>query len=130
MLPIPIFLILVFSVAILAPAPAILIHIMKSISLPAPPSHFPTMPALPSTFLPPAKETLYIPVPGPQPTLDIASVCRDQSIVDMTLNSTKPPLQAHEASGYTTPASTVLPVVVLAMVNCLVWLSLYFLSPY
>jgi hypothetical protein len=128
MLPIPIFLILAFSVAILAPAPAILIHLVKTISLPAPPSHFSTMPALPSTFLPPAEKTLYLPVPGPQPTLDMVSVCHGQSIMD-TLNSTTPLLQAHEASGHTTPA-TILPVVVLAMVNCLVWPSMYFLSPY
>ena len=130
MLPIPIFLILVFSVAILAPAPAILIHLMKSASLPAPSSHFLTMTALPSTFLPPAEETLYFPVPDPQLPLDLASVCRGQSIMEMTLNRTTPLLQLHEASGYATPASAILPVVVLAMVNCLVWLSLYFLSPY
>ena len=129
MLPIPIFLLLVFGVSILAPAPAILIHLMKTVSLSAPPSHIPTIPALPSTFLPPAEETLYLPVPDPQPTLDVASICRGQSSMDMAPNSTTPLLQAHEATGYTTRA-TILPVVVLAMVNCLVRLSPYFLSPY
>jgi hypothetical protein len=130
MLPIPIFLLLIFSGVILAPAPAILFHLMKTVSLPARPSHFSTMPALPSTFLPPAEKTLYLPVPGPQITLDIASVCRSQSTVDSYIvpNSTAPPLlQAHEASGYAT-ASSILPVVVLAMVNCLVRLSLCLLS--
>ncbi|KAH9176850.1 hypothetical protein EDB89DRAFT_1592186 [Lactarius sanguifluus] len=102
MLPIPMFLLLVFSVAILAPAPAILIHFMKSVSPSAPPSHILTMPALPSTSLPPAVETLYLPIPDPQPTLDIASVCLSQSFVDMAPIITAPPLRVHEASDFTT----------------------------
>ncbi|KAH9043654.1 hypothetical protein EDB85DRAFT_706363 [Lactarius pseudohatsudake] len=120
MLPIPMFLLLVFSVAVLAPAPAILIHFMKTVSLSAPPSHISTMPALPSTSLPPAVETLYLPIPDPQPTLDVVSVCLSQSFVDMAPNITAPPLRVHEASDFTTRA-TILPVVVLAMVNCLVY---------
>ncbi|KAH9082244.1 hypothetical protein EDB83DRAFT_627035 [Lactarius deliciosus] len=120
MLPIPMFLLLVFSVAVLAPAPAILIHFMKSVSLSAPPSHISTMPALPSTSLPPAMETLYLPVPDPQPILDVASVCLSQSFVDMAPSITAPPVRVHEASDFTTRA-TILPVVVLAIVNCLVY---------
>ncbi|KAH8998810.1 hypothetical protein EDB86DRAFT_3075882 [Lactarius hatsudake] len=121
MLPIPMFLLLVFSVAVLAPAPAILIHFMKTVSLSAPPSHISTMPALPSSIsLPPAVETLYLPIPVPQTTLDVVSVCLSQSFVDMASNITAPPLRVHEASDFTTRA-TILPVVVLAMVNCLVY---------
>ncbi|KAH8991932.1 hypothetical protein EDB92DRAFT_610359 [Lactarius akahatsu] len=120
MLPIPMFLLLVFGVAVLAPAPAILIHFMKTVSLSAPPSHISTMPTLPSTSLPPAVETLYLPIPDPQPTLDVVSVCLSQSFVDMAPNITALPLRVHEASDFTTRA-TILPVVVLAMVNCLVY---------
>ena len=127
MLPIPIFLILVFSVAILSPAPAILIHLMKTVNLSAPPPHISMMPTPPLTYLPPAEETLYLPVPDPQLTSDVAPVCHVQSFVGIAPSSATPPLPAHEASGYTTHAA-ILPVVILAMVNCLVWLSLYLLS--
>ena len=132
MLFIPIVLLLILSGAILAPAPAIFFHLMKTISPPAPqpaPSHFSTMPTLPSTFLLPAENTSYLPALGPQATLDIVSVCRCQSIVDsgMAPNSTTPLIQAHKASVHATP-SVILPVVILAMVNCLVRLSLCFLS--
>ncbi|KAI9445361.1 hypothetical protein H4582DRAFT_2183346 [Lactarius indigo] len=120
MLPIPMFLLLVFTVAVLAPAPAILIHFMKTVSLSAPPSHISTIPALPSTPLPPAVETLYLPIPDPQPTLDVASVCLSQDFVNIAPNITTSPLRAREASDFTTRA-TILPVVILAMVNCLVY---------
>ena len=130
MLFIPIVLLLIFSGAILAPAPAIFFHLIKTVSLPAPgpdPSHFSTMPALPFTSVPPAEKTLYLLAPA---ALDIMSLCRGQSIVDsgMALNDTTPLMHAHGASVRATP-SAILPVVILAMVNCLVRLSLCFLSP-
>ena len=123
MLPIPFFFLLVFGVSILAPAPAILIHLVKTVSLSAPASHILSIPALPTAFRPPAEQTLYLPSPDPQPTLDVASLC--PSFVDVAPNNTTPILQAHETSGYTAHV-TVLPVVVLAVFNCLVRHFLYF----
>jgi hypothetical protein len=119
MLPFPVFLLLIFSATLLAPAPAVLVGFIRTLAIQS--SEWNTLPvAMPSH----ASETPSLPVLLPQVSLDALSTCRGPSPISLTYNNTIPPSHVYRTDDRTT-STAVLSVIVLAMVNCLVRASLY-----
>jgi hypothetical protein len=124
MLPFPIVLLLIFSTTLLAPAPAVLFGLVRTLTLLS--SEWNTLPmSMSSPTLPShSPEIPLLPILLPQAPFDASLTCRGPSPVSMAWNNTIPSSQVYTTDDRPT-STAVLLVVVLAMVNCLVRVSLY-----
>lgn len=123
MLPFPIFLLLIFSTTLLAPAPAVWFGLVRTLTLIS--SEWNTLPmSMPSPTLPShPPEIPSLPILLPQAPLDASPTCRGASPMSRAWNDTIPPSHVYTTDDRPT-SSAVLFVVALAMINCLVRVSL------
>lgn len=129
MLPFPVFFLLIFSATLLAPAPAVLIDFLRTLTIQS--SEWDTLPVSisSSTFSVSSSETPSFLALLPQASLDVSPTCCAPSFICIASNNAISPSHAYTTDDRTT-STAVLFVVALAMVNCLVWVSLYPVTVY
>jgi hypothetical protein len=126
MLPLPIFLLLIFSATILAPSPHVVISLLRIATLQ--PSVWNTLPvSIPSSgFQSPPEEVSVLPILVPQVPLDAPPTSGPcvPSPIHVAVDNTIVPYSFEHTTGDRPTSTAVLLVVLFSMFNCLVWFSL------
>ncbi|KAI0307663.1 hypothetical protein B0F90DRAFT_45164 [Multifurca ochricompacta] len=119
MLPLPIFLLLILSATLLTPAPAVLIDLIRTVTLPLPTWDTLSVPIASSTLPPSPEETLLLPVFVPRTSLNNSLTYSTLTPKNLETNNSIPPPRMHTTDGRIISAAVSL-VVVIAIVNCTV----------
>jgi len=125
MLPLPIFLLLVFSATLLAPSPHVVIGLVRIAALQSSVWNTLLVPIQSSVSRSPPEAIPELPALVPQVPLDASSTSEScvPSPIHVAINDTIVPYSFEHTTGDRHTSTAVLLVVLFAMFNCFVWFS-------